>query len=247
MADGRVLIATVVNLGESEPPKKGLYFGGNRPQPPESEHQWKVLCLDLEKGHTLWEQQVHAGSPETSIHLKNSFASETPATDGQFFYVYFGNVGVYCFDLAGNEVWSKRLEPHVTRYGWGTAASPVVHGNHVYVVNDNEEDSYLLALDKHTGEEVWAGESRREEQLVDAVHLGKRRPDGDRDARHRRGSFLRPRRQGTVDAARHIEHHDCHAVCQRRPAVSQLGLRTRPPEADLRDSLGSERRYHARE
>ena len=155
VADGRVLIATVVNLGESEPPKKGLYFGGNRPQPPESEHQWKVLCLDLEKGHTLWEQQVHAGSPETSIHLKNSFASETPATDGQFFYVYFGNVGVYCFDLAGNEVWSKRLEPHVTRYGWGTAASPVVHGNHVYVVNDNEEDSYLLALDKHTGEEVW--------------------------------------------------------------------------------------------
>src|SRR5262245_56232476 len=82
----RVLLTTVVNSGTSEEPKKGLYFGGNRPTPPESEHQWKVLCLDLEKGQPIWERQVHAGRPKSAIHLKNSFASETPVTDGQHLF-----------------------------------------------------------------------------------------------------------------------------------------------------------------
>lgn len=151
----RVFLTTVVNLGESEPPKKGLYFGGDRPKPPESVHQWLVMCLDLNTGDVLWTKQLHEGRPRTSIHLKNSFASETPVTDGEHLYVLFGGVGVYCLDLDGNRVWSKSIEPRKTRYGWGTAASPVIHEDRVYIVDDNEEESYLLALDKHSGEQVW--------------------------------------------------------------------------------------------
>lgn len=151
----RVFLTTVVNSGKSEDPKKGLYFGGDRPVPPESKHEWIVLCLDLESGETLWRKQLHQASPKTSIHIKNSFASETPVTDGKHLYVLFGGVGVYCFDLDGNEIWMKNLKPAKTRYGWGTAASPVLHGDRLYVINDNDEDSYLLALDKQTGEEVW--------------------------------------------------------------------------------------------
>ncbi len=153
--DNRVFLTTVVNLGESEFPKKGLYFGGNRLKPPESVHQWKVLCLDLTSGKPLWEKQVHQGKPVTGIHLKNSFASETPVTDGRHVYAYFGNLGVYCFDFDGRLVWSKPLAPHKTRYGWGTAASPVLHEDRLYLVNDNEDDSYLLALDAKTGKELW--------------------------------------------------------------------------------------------
>ena len=88
-------------------------------------------------------------------HVKNSYASETPVTDGERVYAYFGNVGVFCFDFEGRPVWSKPLEPHAMRDGWGTAASPVLHGDRLYLVNDNEEQSYLLALDKRTGKEVW--------------------------------------------------------------------------------------------
>ena len=151
----RVFLTTVVNLGESEEPKKGLYFGGNRLAPPDSIHQWKVLCLDLETGRIVWERQVHEGKPASSIHLKNSFASETPVTDGERVYALFGNVGLFCFDLDGNPVWEKTIKSRRTRFGWGTAASPVLHGDRVYIVNDNDEESYLLALDKATGEEVW--------------------------------------------------------------------------------------------
>ena len=151
----RVFLTTVVNLGQIEEPKKGLYFGGNRPDPPASTHQWKVFCVALDTGDILWERQVHEGAPATSIHLKNSFASETPVTDGEFVYCYFGNLGLYCFNFEGELIWSKPLEQHATRFGWGTAASPVLHKDRLYLVNDNEEQSYLLALDKRTGDELW--------------------------------------------------------------------------------------------
>jgi len=55
----RVFLTAVVNSGESEAPKKGLYFGGDRPAPSKSEHLWKVLCLDLATGKLQWEKTVH--------------------------------------------------------------------------------------------------------------------------------------------------------------------------------------------
>ena len=88
-------------------------------------------------------------------HIKNSYASETPVTDGQRLYVYFGNLGVYCYDLDGKPLWSKAIEPQKMRFGWGTAASPVVYQDRVYIVNDNDEEAYLLALNARTGEEVF--------------------------------------------------------------------------------------------
>jgi len=151
----RVFLTSVINQGESEEPKKGLYFGGDRPTPPDSPHQWGVFCLDLNSGRVLWHKQVHEGKPQGSIHLKNSFGSETPISDGDRVYAYFGNIGVFCLDFDGELIWEKRLKSHKTRNGWGTAASPVVHEDRLYLVNDNDEDSYLLALDKKTGEEIW--------------------------------------------------------------------------------------------
>ena len=151
----KVFVTTVINSGESEEPKKGLYFGGDRPKPAQSIHQWKVYCLDLGTGEVLWDQQVHAGIPTSPIHLKSSYASETPITDGERVYCYFGNLGLYCFDLEGNEVWRKAFDPKATRYGWGTAASPILHEGRLYVVNDNEEESYLVAFEAKTGEELW--------------------------------------------------------------------------------------------
>ena len=62
----------------------------------------------------------------------------------------------------GKALWSKRFKPQVTRYGWGTAASPALHRDRLYIVNDNEEDSWLLALDKFTGEEIWRRQRERE-------------------------------------------------------------------------------------
>jgi len=151
----RVFLTTVVNMGESEPPKKGLYLGGERPESPKSEHHWKVVCLDLAMGTLQWEKTVYRGAPQTSIHLKNSYGAETPVTDGERVYALFGNLGVFTFTLEGKEVWSKYLEPHKTRYGWGTAASPVLHSGRLFIVNDNEDQAGLFALDAKTGKELW--------------------------------------------------------------------------------------------
>src|SRR5687767_9989812 len=123
----RVFLTTVINSGDSEKPRKGLYFGGDRPTPVDAVHQWKVICLNLETGEVAWERLAHESKPETPIHLKNSYASETPVTDGERVYCYFGGIGVFCFDFAGNEIWRRPLAPQRMRNGWGTAASPVLH------------------------------------------------------------------------------------------------------------------------
>lgn len=150
-----VFLTTVVNSSVSEEAKKGLYFGGDRSKPPQSEHRWLVLCLDATTGKTNWERLVKQGVPEFPIHIKNSYASETPVSDGKNVYVYFGNVGIFCFDLLGNEVWRKEMAGNPMRAGWGTAASPILHDDKLVIVNDNEKDSYLLVLDKATGQEIW--------------------------------------------------------------------------------------------
>src|SRR5262249_585358 len=83
------------------------------------------------------------------------FASETPATDGKRLYVYFGNQGVFCYDLDGKPLWSKKLDTVPTKFSWGTAASPALYKDRLFIVNDNEKESYLLCLNAETGEQVW--------------------------------------------------------------------------------------------
>jgi outer membrane protein assembly factor BamB len=155
IAGDRVFLTTVASSGKVEEPKKGLYFGGERTKPPADPHRWLVLCHDFRTGQKLWERTAHEGVPEITRHVKNSYASETPVTDGKRVYAYFGNVGVYCYTLDGEPVWSKKLGSYKTRFGWGTAASPVVYKDRLYIVNDNEEKSFLVALDAATGQEVW--------------------------------------------------------------------------------------------
>jgi outer membrane protein assembly factor BamB len=153
--DDKIFLTTVASEGHVEEAKKGLYFGGNRNKPPSAIHHWIVYCYDWASGKTLWQKTVHTGKPAEPVHIKNTYASETPVTDGEHVYFYFGNVGVFCFDLQGKEVWRKRLDPVKIRYNWGMAASPVLHGDNLFIVNDNDEKSYLLALDKKTGDEVF--------------------------------------------------------------------------------------------
>lgn len=151
----KVFVTTAVSSGMPEAPKTGLYTGGERPDASRPEHQYTLLCLDLNSGKVNWEQVLHRGDPTQPTHVKNSYASETPVTDGERVYAYFGNVGVFSLDLQGHLLWTNRCETHKSRNGWGTGISPALHGDRLYVLNDNDEISYLLALDKRTGKEIW--------------------------------------------------------------------------------------------
>jgi outer membrane protein assembly factor BamB len=151
----RVFLTTVVNTGTTPEARKGLYLKGEQHEVPDTKHLWKVLCLDLASGKVLWERTAHEGKPAMPLHIKNTYASETPVTDGKRVYAYFGNLGIFCYDLDGEPLWSKMLEPHAMRAGWGPAASPALHQDRLYILNDNQESSYLAALDAASGEQLW--------------------------------------------------------------------------------------------
>src|SRR6476660_2996070 len=90
--------------------------------PPDVKYRWKVLCLDAGTGKTLWERTARDGRPTIPIHANNTYASETPAADGERLVAYFGMAGVYCYDLAGNLLWKRDLGAHRMQFGWGTGS-----------------------------------------------------------------------------------------------------------------------------
>ena len=151
----KIFLTTVASEGHVEEAKKGLYFGGDRNKASSAVHHWIVYCFDWRSGRTLWQKTVHKGKPAQPVHIKNTYASETPVTDGERVYFYFGNVGVFCFDLEGKALWRESVNSAKVRNNWGTSASPVLHEDRLFIVNDNDEESYLLALDKTTGKEVF--------------------------------------------------------------------------------------------
>jgi len=150
----QIILTNAVTAAELEAAKKGLYGGGERPKLDEPVARM-VMALDLETGDVIWETEVHAEQPAFGIHVKNSFASATPITDGERIYAYFGNVGLFCLNMEGESVWQRLVKPSKLRNNWGPGASPVLGDDRIYLVNDNDEESYMMALDKRTGEEVW--------------------------------------------------------------------------------------------
>ena len=119
----RVFLTTVVEGGKAEPPQKGFFMGGKGPGR-EREMPMESHLPGSDSGKMLWEQTVHEGTPPGPTHAKISYASETPVTDGERVYAYFGNVGVFCFDFEGNPVWSKPIEPHTMKSGWAPPLRP---------------------------------------------------------------------------------------------------------------------------
>ena len=152
----RIFLTTAAaSADEFEQPKPGLYAPLGRPEPPQVDHDWRVYCLDLETGEVIWRRSVKSGIPEFPRHMKNTYASETPTTDGERVYVRFGELGLYAFDMDGGEVWHVPIPFKQTKSDWGSASSPVLHGDTLIILYDNEEDSWIAAIDKHTGEEIW--------------------------------------------------------------------------------------------
>jgi outer membrane protein assembly factor BamB len=151
---GKVFVTSCVTDAKPGAPKTGFYAPTDT-KTHEGEHRWTLFCLDAATGKVLWERVAHTGKPQHPIHVKASYASETPVSDGERVYAYFGNVGLYCYDTAGKQLWTRTWDVVPMQLNWGTGASPVLHRDRVYVVNDNEKQSFLVALDKLTGKDVW--------------------------------------------------------------------------------------------
>lgn len=121
-------------------------------------HTFKTLCLDRDSGKILWEQTSYEGTVFDYRHKRGNYAAPTPVTDGKYVITYFGSEGVYCYDFNGKLVWKKNLGG-ISTFGMGVGTSPVLHGNLVILVCDQAlgkpKESFMVALDKKTGNELW--------------------------------------------------------------------------------------------
>ena len=127
-------------------------------------HQFAIICIHRVSGEFLWQTIVKEEIPKDGIHKSGTWASHSPVTDGEFIYAYFGSRGLYCLDYDGNLIWQKNPGPLQKAEEMGEGSSPVLHENYLYVLRDHEGDSFLYALDKQTGNEVW--KSARDENTA---------------------------------------------------------------------------------
>lgn len=114
--------------------------------------QRSLMCLDRADGKLIWQKSVEYTQVEPT-HNTNPFCSASPVTDGERIVVSHGSAGLFCYDLAGTELWRRELGP--CHHIWGNAASPVIHGDLVFLNFGPGERTFLLAVDKATGRDVW--------------------------------------------------------------------------------------------
>jgi outer membrane protein assembly factor BamB len=153
----KLFLTTAIPTGAAVPAAAGAGGGGaGGGAGAGREYKFVVMCLDRKTGKVLWEQVAKVATPHEGYHGKyGSFASNSPVTDGQRVYAFFGSRGMYCFDLNGKLVWEKQVPPMQMRMQFGEGTPTVIDDKAVYLKFDHQQGSYLLALDKLTGKELW--------------------------------------------------------------------------------------------
>lgn len=120
-----------------------------------------LVCLNLADGKILWDKTVPAAQPEDPYEgmlTEHGYASNTPVTDGQSVFVFFGKSGALAFDMEGKQLWQTDLGKMSSNRRWGSGASPMLYKDFV-IVNASDESRSIVALDKKSGSQVWKAEA----------------------------------------------------------------------------------------
>ena len=143
--------------------KPGLYGDGDASDD-RSVHRWMLYAIDTRTGRIRWERTAAQGEPRNKRHIKSTYASSSPATNGRILVTWFGSQGIHAYDFNGGLRWSVDLGRvdmgayDIPSYEWGPASSPIIWNDLVIVQCDTQTDSFLLALNVETGETVWKTE-----------------------------------------------------------------------------------------
>jgi len=146
LAGDRLFLTTYSGYGDGS-------AGGDTPET----LQRHLVCLDHITGKVLWDKSVPAEMPEDAYFgniREHGYASNTPVTDGERVYVFFGKTGVLAFDFEGKPLWRVNVGKQSSNRRWGTGASPILYRGLV-IVNAADEGRAVVALDKLTGKEAW--------------------------------------------------------------------------------------------
>ena len=221
--------------------------------PDEVDLDYQLIAWSLEDGAELWKRTFFSGPPPGGRHSKNTFASETPVTDGETIFVYITGLGLWAYSLDGDLRWERRLDQFQIYMDFGTGGSPALTDDLVLILNDNQEHPVpgrLLqagrARDVARG--PWtAGRSACPQPpnlLEHAVRLAARRTHRDRRARPLHRDQLRHDGPGAVAADAALAAAGADALRLRRPALRDLGRPRRPEPPDHRDPPRRQRRPH---
>jgi outer membrane protein assembly factor BamB len=146
----RVFVLTAVPIGV--PPEQAHEPHGARPVP----HRYVVMALSRQTGDVIWERTAREEAPHESSHPDNgTWASPSAITDGEHVIAHFESRGLYAYDMDGALVWEKDFGDKIMRQQFGEGSTPALHGDRLVLVWDHQGQSFIAALDKRTGEEIW--------------------------------------------------------------------------------------------
>jgi hypothetical protein len=155
-----VFVTTAISGRGNATFKPGLYGDGDASED-RSSHRWVLYAIDKRTGGIRWERTAAQGELRNTRHIKSTYASASPATDGRIVVAWFGSQGVFAYDMRGGLRWSVDLGRvdmgayDIPAYEWGPASSPIIWNDLVIVQGDTQADSFLIAFEAATGETVW--------------------------------------------------------------------------------------------
>jgi outer membrane protein assembly factor BamB len=156
----RIFVTSAISSKPGASFKPGLYGDGDASDDT-SPHKFMLYALDKRTGKIAWERIAFEGPPRNKRHIKSTYASASPATDGRVVVAWFGSQGVHAFDVKGNPLWQVDIGKvdmgayDIPSFEWGPASSPIIWKDLVLLQVDTQTDSFLLALDSATGKTVW--------------------------------------------------------------------------------------------
>ncbi len=149
----KVFLLTAVPVGfdgaESHEPRGGLRQRGV--------HRFVVMALHRSDGSIAWQDTVSEEEPHEATHVDNgTWASSSVVTDGEHVFAYFESRGLYAYDMDGNRLWELDLGDKAMRNQFGEGSTPALYRDKLVIVWDHiGGQSFVVVLDKNTGEEIW--------------------------------------------------------------------------------------------
>ena len=153
----RIYLTTAIATDKAVAPPAAQESGNSRRRgiAPTNVQKFVLLALSRRDGKIIWQQTAIEALPHEGTHPDGTWASNSPITDGEHIFADFGSRGIYGYDMSGKLLWKKDLGDMTTRNGFGEGSSPALHGNTLVVNWDHEGGSFMVALDKRTGKELW--------------------------------------------------------------------------------------------
>jgi outer membrane protein assembly factor BamB len=161
----RIYVTTAISQDPKATFKPGLYGDGDA-SADRSPQRWTIYAIDKRTGRIVWDRVAHEGVPRNKRHIKSTYASATPVTDGRVVVAWFGSEGVYAYDVNGALRWKVDLGRvdmgayDIPTFEWGPASSPIIWNDLVIIQCDTQADSFLVALDLASGNTVWKTERK---------------------------------------------------------------------------------------